>query len=97
MSITTALAPLRAHGGQRRTSGLDDATLERLAPSHPELAEAIEAAAAEYARIRDDFADLLELDESAQIETVQDGYDYYYAYYAANPYVAPSVCSTWIV
>src|SRR3546814_4975012 len=41
MSQTTPLidklAPLRAHKGKRRTTGLDDATLAKFAASHPEL------------------------------------------------------------
>ena len=46
MALTDALAPLRAHTGQRLTHGLDDATVERLAKGHPDLAAVIEAAAA---------------------------------------------------
>ena len=57
MSMTAALAPLRAHAGQRRTTGLDDATIDRLAATHPELREAIDAAAAEHALIAAEFAD----------------------------------------
>ena len=79
MPLTDALAPLRAHGGQRRTAGLDDATIERMAATHPELRQAIDAAAAEYARLREDAADLLDLDEAAQIEAVQAGYVNFYA------------------
>jgi hypothetical protein len=56
------LAPLRARKGQRRTTGLDDATVQRFATSHPDLVEAIAAAAAEYARVSEDFAALLHLD-----------------------------------
>ncbi|TYT27296.1 aminotransferase class III-fold pyridoxal phosphate-dependent enzyme [Luteimonas viscosa] len=97
MPVTDALAPLRAHDGQRRTSGLDDATIERLAASHPELRAAIDAAAAEYARIRGEFADLLELDEAAQIEAVQAGYVNFYPGDAVNPYVALTARGPWIV
>src|SRR5690606_18138479 len=35
MSVLAPLAPLRAHAGARLTTGLDDATIERLAASHP--------------------------------------------------------------
>ncbi|MGY1410282.1 aminotransferase class III-fold pyridoxal phosphate-dependent enzyme [Luteimonas sp. A611] len=97
MSMTAALAPLRAHGGQRRTTGLDDATVERLAAAHPELREAIDAAAAEHARIAAEFADLLELDESAQIEAVQAGYVNFYSIDAVNPYVALTARGPWVV
>ena len=74
MPVTDALAPLRAHAGRRRTPGLDDATVERLAASHPDLREAIDAAAAEYAQAAFAFAELLDLDEDAQIAAVQAGY-----------------------
>ena len=40
MVITAPLAALRAHKGQRLTQGLDDATVERLAKSHPDLVAA---------------------------------------------------------
>ena len=76
MTLLDTLAPLRAHGGQRRTTGLDDATLLRFAATHPALVEAVDAAAAEYAAIRADFADLLDLDEDAQIRQVQAGTEY---------------------
>ena len=56
-----ALAPLRARKGQRRTPGLDDATVARFAAGHPDLVAAIDAAAAEFARIEADAADLLDL------------------------------------
>src|SRR3546814_11273526 len=62
------LAPLRAHKGKRRTTGLDDATLAKFAASHPELAAAVDAAAAEYANIKDAFADLPDLDADARSE-----------------------------
>ena len=47
MALTDALAPLRAHQGQRLTHGLDDAAVERLAKGHPDLVAVIEVAAAE--------------------------------------------------
>ncbi|MHC9084589.1 aminotransferase class III-fold pyridoxal phosphate-dependent enzyme [Luteimonas sp. RIT-PG2_3] len=97
MSVIHTLAPLRAHAGERRTVGLDDATVERFAASHPELAEAIEAAAVEYAAIRADFADLLDLDESAQIEAVQHGFVNFYSTDAVNPYVALTARGPWVV
>ena len=97
MSMTAALAPLRAHAGQRRTTGLDDATVDRLAAAHPELREAIDAAAAEHALIAAEFADLLELDESAQIEAVQAGYVNFYSIDAVNPYVALTARGPWVV
>src|SRR3546814_18887936 len=43
------LAPLRAHKGKTRTTGLDAAPLAPFAASHPELDAAVAAAHAEYA------------------------------------------------
>ncbi|HRP71461.1 MAG TPA: aminotransferase class III-fold pyridoxal phosphate-dependent enzyme [Luteimonas sp.] len=97
MSVTAALAPLRAHAGQRRTSGLDDATIGRLADSHPDLVAAIDAAAVEYARIKADFAELLDLDEDAQVAATQAGYVNFYPTDAVNPYVALTARGPWIV
>ena len=97
MAVTDRLAPLRAHRGVRRTRGLDDATLERFAANHPDLTRAIDAAATEYARIRDEFPALLELDEDAQIAAIQAGYVNFYARDAVNPYVALAACGPWIV
>ena len=97
MSVTAALAPLRAHAGQRRTVGLDDAPLERLAPEHPEQRDAIAAAASEYARIAGEAAGLLDLDEAEQIDTIQAGYVNFYAGDAVNPYVALTARGPWIV
>jgi len=96
MSLTAPLAPLRAHAGKRRTAGLDDAVLARFA-DHAELNAAIAAAASEYAAIRTDCADLLDLDEDAQIAAVQAGYVNFYAADAVNPYVALAARGPWIV
>ena len=97
MTVTSKLAPLRAHAGTRRTTGLDDATIERFAAGHPALVEAIDAAAAEYARLKDEFADLLDLDEDAQVRAVQGGFINFYPEDAVNPYVALAARGPWLV
>src|SRR5690606_8140037 len=91
------LAPLRAHKGKRRTTGLDDATLAKFAASHPELAAAVDAAVAEYASIKADFADLLDFDEDAQVQAVQAGFVNFYPQDGVNPYVALAARGPWIV
>lgn len=97
MSLIDQLAPLRAHKGRRRTSGLDDATVAKFAATHPELEAAVTAAAAEYARIKGEFADLLDLDEDAQAQAVQAGFVNFYPQDAVNPYVALAARGPWIV
>ena len=97
MSLLDQLAPLRAHKGTRRTTGLDDATVLRFAAGHAELSAAIQAAAAEYARIGNDFSELLDLDEDAQMQAVQAGFINFYQQDAVNPYVALAARGPWIV
>lgn len=97
MAVTDALAPLRAHTGKRRTHGLDDATVARLAAAHPALAEAIDAAVAEYSRVRDEFPELLNLDEDAQVDALQAGFVNFYAHDAVNPYVALAARGSWVI
>ncbi|GAB2621198.1 aminotransferase class III-fold pyridoxal phosphate-dependent enzyme [Novilysobacter erysipheiresistens] len=95
-AIVAKLAPLRAHAGARRTVGLDDATLAGFA-GDAELVEAVEAAVAEHGRIKSEFAELLDLDEAAQAETIQAGFINFYQDDAVNPYVALAARGPWIV
>lgn len=97
MSLLDTLAPLRAHAGARRTHGLDDATVLDFAARHPDLVEAIEAAGAEYARIRDEFAELLDLDEAEQMVAVQAGFVNFYSNDTVNPYVSLAARGPWVV
>ena len=94
--VTELLAPLRAHG-KARTSGLADATLIDFAARDPRLGEAIAAAASEYAKVRAEFPELLDLDEDAQTIEVQSGFVNFYAHDAANPYVALAARGPWLV
>ncbi|GAB3698409.1 aminotransferase class III-fold pyridoxal phosphate-dependent enzyme [Mariniluteicoccus flavus] len=96
LDTTHALAPLRAHAG-RRTHGLDDVTIARFVPDHPELVEAIEAAAEAYAAAREEFGPLLDLDEQAQVDAVQAGYVNFYAADSVKPYVALVSRGPWII
>lgn len=97
MNLIEILKPLRSHAGAVRTRGLDDATIERLAGRFPDLGEAVKAAAAQYAAIAAEFADLLELDEQAQIEAVQAGFVNFYPDDAVNPYIALAARGPWVV
>jgi acetylornithine/succinyldiaminopimelate/putrescine aminotransferase len=96
-NILDLLAPLRRHAGQVRTAGLDDATLTRLAARFPELVEAAQAAADGHAAVQAEFADLLDIDEQAQIDAVQAGFVNFYADDAVNPYVAIAARGPWVV
>ena len=95
-AIASKLAPLRAHGGARRTVGLDDEVLARFADD-PELIEVVDAALVEYANAKSDFGELLELDEDRQIHALQFDYINFYQDDAVNPYVALAARGPWIV
>ncbi|QOW20379.1 aminotransferase class III-fold pyridoxal phosphate-dependent enzyme [Lysobacter ciconiae] len=95
-AIASKLAPLRAHGGSRRTVGLDDAVLAQFA-DNAELGEAVDAAVAEYAEVKKHFADLLDLDEASQMQKLQAGFINFYQDDAVNPYVALAARGPWIV
>ena len=97
MTLIDQLAPLRARPGQRRTVGLDDATLLRFAASHPDLVAAVGAAAREFAELDDHDLGLLDLDEDEQIRRVQADFVNFYPQDAVNPYVALAARGPWIV
>ena len=97
MNLIDTLKPLRSYAGQVRTAGLDDATVLDLAGRYPELVEAVEAAVAQHAAIAAEFADLLDLDEQAQIDAVQAGFVNFYPDDAVNPYVAIAARGPWVV
>ena len=97
MNVIDTLKPLRSHAGKVRTAGLDDATVLDLAGRYPELVEAVQAAVAQHDAIAAEFADLLELDEQAQIEAVQAGFVNFYPDDAVNPYVAIAARGPWVV
>jgi len=97
MALIDHIAPLRAHPGQRLTRGLDDTAIERLAKGHPDLVAVIEAAAAEHARLQDEFSELLAMDEAEQLRVVQSGYVNFYADDAINPYIALAARGPWVV
>ena len=97
MNVIDILKPLRQHAGTVRTPGLDDASLQRLAGRFPELVEAAKAAVEAYEAITAEFADLLELDEQAQVEAVQGNFVNFYPDDAVNPYVALAARGPWVV
>ena len=96
-NLATLLAPLRSHAGAVRTHGLDDAALQRLAGKFPELVEAAQAAIELHAQIKGEFAELLDLDEQAQIDAVQAGFVNFYADDAVSPYVALAARGPWVI
>ena len=96
-ALLVKLHEMRAQGGKIRTHGLADPVLESMAPDYPELTEAIDAAHATFLTLRESRADLLKLDEDAQIHAVQEDYVNFYPDDGVNPYVALAARGPWIV
>ncbi len=96
MTLLDTLAPLRSYGNAR-TTGLTDDVLLDFAGRHPQLGEAVTAAAAEFERVRAEFPHLLAMDEDAQTVEIQSGFVNFYSHDAANPYVALAARGPWIV
>jgi len=97
MDIIERLSELRAHAGQRRTHGLPDDVLRTFAQKHPELVEAVDAARELFAQVREEFPEIVAMDEDTQRAAVQAGFVNFYTSGTVNPYVALAARGPWIV
>ncbi|HET7924004.1 MAG TPA: aminotransferase class III-fold pyridoxal phosphate-dependent enzyme [Rhodanobacteraceae bacterium] len=98
-ALMTKLKEMRDFGGALRTPGLADAAIESEAARHPELGAAIEAAHAAHVALRKEkaMADLLRMDEAAQVAAVQADFVNFYPEDGVNPYVALAARGPWVV
>ncbi len=97
MDIIKQLRELREFGGKPRTTGLDDATIERMAANDPLLGQAVAEALARHRELRADMADFLKQDEAGQLVEVQSGFVNFYPDDAVNPYLPAAARGPWIV
>lgn len=97
MGVINQLRELREFGGKPRTTGLDDASIERLAANDPLLGQAIAEAVARHQELRAEMADFLRLDEAEQMAQVQSGFINFYPDDAVNPYLSAAARGPWIV
>ena len=91
------LRELRDFGPPRRTIGLSDEVIQRFADREPSLRRAIDEAVALHRKLRDEYGNLLRLDEPAQIEAIQKDFVNFYPDDAVNPYVSLAARGPWIV
>ncbi|HJT99006.1 MAG TPA: aminotransferase class III-fold pyridoxal phosphate-dependent enzyme [Rhodanobacteraceae bacterium] len=96
-ALIAKLKEMREFGGALRTPGLSDALIESESARHPELVEAIEAGYAAHLALRSGMADLLRMDEAAQIAAVQADFVNFYPEDGVNPYVALAGRGPWVV
>lgn len=93
----THLKEMRAAGGKALTTGLGDDVIRQFLAGDATLAAAIDRAFAAYQDLKDAEPELLTLDESAQMQRMQDGIVNFYAADAVNQYVAVAAQGPWIV
>jgi acetylornithine/succinyldiaminopimelate/putrescine aminotransferase len=97
MGVIDQLRDLREFGGKPRTTGLDDATIERMAAVDPQLGKAITEAVARHHELRAELGDFLKLDEAEQLAQAQTGFVNFYPDDAINPYLPAAARGPWIV
>ena len=97
MGLIDQLRELREFGGKPRTTGLDDASIERMAAADAMLGEAVAAAVARHRELRAELGDFLKLDEAEQMAQAQAGYVNFYPDDAVNPYLPAAARGPWIV
>ncbi len=97
MNIIQRLSELRAYASNARTRGLPDDVLRKLAPSFPELVEAVEAACEAFAQVREEFPGIIAMDEDAQRAAVQADFVNFYNPGTVNPYVALTARGPWVI
>ncbi len=95
--MLTKLKEMREFDGAVRTSGLPDDVIEQFAQHDPALVEAIDEAYAAHLALRSCMADLLHLDEDAQIHQVQADFVNFYPEDGVNPYVALAAHGPWLI
>ncbi|MEP6897041.1 MAG: aminotransferase class III-fold pyridoxal phosphate-dependent enzyme [Rhodanobacter sp.] len=97
MGVINQLRELREFGGKPRTTGLDDASIERMAAGDPMLVQAIAEALLRHRELRAELADFLKLDEAEQLAQAQAGFVNFYPDDAINPYLPAAARGPWVV
>ncbi|WP_266160154.1 aminotransferase class III-fold pyridoxal phosphate-dependent enzyme [Dyella silvatica] len=97
MGVIEQLRELREFGGTPRTTGMDDASIERFAKSYPQLTQVIGEALARHRSLRADLSDFLKLDEVEQMAQAQAGFVNFYPDDAVNHYLPAAARGPWVV
>ena len=99
MRVIEQLRELREFGGKPRTTGLDDASIERMAARDPLLGSAVADALARHRALRAEpgMEPFLRLDEVEQLAQAQAGFVNFYPDDAINPYLAAAARGPWVV
>ena len=88
MTIIEKLAVLRNHGGAVRTTGLTDEIIQDFAGRDTQLVQAVDTALESFEALVQEMPEILQMDETDQVQAVQEGFINFYADDAINPYVS---------
>ena len=97
MDPVTMLEKLRKFGGERETEGLPDDIIRDFCDRDETLTQAIEQAAEEHRRLREEFGEELALPEKELCVRVQSDLENFYPRNTRNPFVAIAAAGPWIV
>ncbi len=97
MSVLDKLSAIRSAKGSVLTKGLSDEVIADFLKRDSALSIAIENAYDSYLTIKDEFPELIDMDESTQMKRVQEDYINFYSDDAINPYVALGGKGAWLI
>jgi len=97
MTIIEKLTVLRNHGGAVRTTGLTDEIILDFAGRDTQLVQAVDTALESFEALVQEMPEILQMDETDQVQTVQEGFINFYADDAINPYVSLAGAGPWLV
>lgn len=97
MTTLNKLQTIRAAKGAVLTTGLSDEIISQFLQSDPALSIAIDNAHDNFESIKAEFSEIIDMDETDQILTVQQDYINFYSDDAINPYVSLAGKGAWLV
>ena len=97
MNALDKLHAIRAAKGTVLTTGLNEKTISQFLTSDPSLTIAIDNAFENFNAIKAEYPNLINMDESDQMQEVQQDYINFYSEDAVNPYVSLAGKGAWIV
>jgi acetylornithine/succinyldiaminopimelate/putrescine aminotransferase len=97
MTVLDKLHAIRASKGTVLTKGLSDEVIAKFLATDQSLAHAIEIAFDNYKAIKSEFPDLIDMDETEQMKTVQQDFVNFYSDDAVNPYVSLAAKGAWLI
>ena len=97
MSIFQKLSEMHNLGGLRVTDGLNDDVIRQFTEQDPRLSTAVNQAYEIFLGLKQEFPEILDLDEHDQVVAMHAEIINFYTDDAVNPYVSLAACGPWLV